>query len=423
MVELHEHQRLALSRLKNGSILTGDVGSGKSLVAVAYAKEREPGKSVVVITTAKKRDSLDWDGEFIRYGQGRHDPDRHGSTLEVDSWNNLHHYVDRSNTFFIFDEQRVVGSGAWAKDFIRIAQGSGNGWLLLSATPGDTWLDYIPVFIAHGFYKHRTEFLRNHVVFTRYAKFPKVERYTAVGRLVKLRNDILVPMPFVRSTTRNVTTVLVDHDRERLERVLKDRWHVYEKRPLRDVAELFSVMRKVVNSNDSRVRTIETLLQSHPRVIVFYNFDYELDALRSLGKSSKSSSESESSTGSGTTCADETDLQLAEWNGHNHQEVPTSDRWVYLVQYQAGAEGWNCITTDTMVFYSLTYSYKNWHQAFGRIDRLNTPFTKLNYYVLMSNSVIDKAIWKALEGKKSFNERSFLSKIKDTNSQKVVSHS
>jgi hypothetical protein len=468
MVELHEHQKLALSRLKNGAVLTGDVGSGKSLVAVAYYAEHEAPRPIVVITTAKKRDSLDWEAEFIRYGVGTQSGATTAGVLTVDSWNNLHLYRDRIDCFFIFDEQRVVGSGEWTKNFLSIV--SSNRWVLLSATPGDNWLDYIPVFVANGFYKNRTEFLREHVVFTRYAKFPKVDRYVGVNRLVKQRNQILVPMPFVRTTERVVRTITVDHDTIQFERVLKDRWNVFENRPLRDVAELFSAMRKVVNSDSSRIEEVRGLAMKHPRLIVFYNFDYELEKLRTLiADPLKSSSDSsscptsdessgpseqseptlqpagtsssgtspfrdavrsstvsaakrkrrrESSTSTSTT--EKTTFQLAEWNGHVHQAVPTSDRWVYLVQYQAGAEGWNCITTDAMVFYSLTYSYKNWHQAFGRIDRLNTPFTLLNYYVFMSNSVIDKAIWKALEGKKSFNERSFLGRIKDTPSQKTV---
>lgn len=415
MVELYPHQELALSRLKNGSVLTGDVGSGKSLVAVAYYAEHEAPRDIVVITTAKKRDSLDWEGEFVRYGIGSQRGATTAGVLTVDSWNNLHLYRDRTECFFIFDEQRVVGSGEWTKSFLAIALQ--NRWILLSATPGDNWLDYIPVFVANGFYKNRTEFLREHVVFTRFAKFPKVDRYIGVNRLVKQRNQILVPMPFVRTTERIVRTISVDHDTVQFEKVLKDRWHVFENRPLRDVAELFLVMRKVVNTDYSRVQAVRGLLKDHPKLIVFYNHDYELELLRSLGPNSKNFSANGSWIGSGTTSAG---TVVAEWNGHLHQPIPTSDRWMYLVQYQAGAEGWNCITTDAMVFYSLTYSYKNWHQAFGRIDRLNTPFTVLHYYVFMSNSVIDKAIWKALEGKKSFNERSFLGRIKDTPSQKSV---
>lgn len=435
MVELYPHQRKAVDELHNGAILWGDVGTGKTITAAAYYIEKEAPRDVVVITTAKKRDSLDWQRDFGRYGVGRTEDCTVAGTLTVDSWNNIGTYKDREGYFFIFDEQRVVGSGKWTKDFIRIAHR--NRWILLSATPGDTWLDYIPVFIANGFYKNRTEFLREHVVFSRWSKFPKVERYIGVNKLVKLRNSILVHMPYERHTTRKVEKITVDYDRELFERVLTDRWHVYEARPLRDVAELFSVMRKVVNSSTTRLEAIRSLTSKHPRLIVFYNFDYELMALRSLVSSiekeklsetmqgaeewtSKSTSSNKLSGGSKTSSTSNSScpLMMAEWNGHKHESIPDSERWVYLVQYQAGSEGWNCIETDAMVFYSLTYSYKNWHQAFGRIDRLNTPYDVLHYYILLSNSVIDKAIMRALMSKKSFNESRWLSKLTTTHSQK-----
>lgn len=451
MVELFPHQRKAVDELRNASILWGDVGTGKSITAMAYYVERESPRDVIVITTAKKRDSLDWQRDAARFAVGRTRESTAHGVLTVDSWNNVGNYTDVEGAFFIFDEQRIVGSGEWTKAFISIARK--NHWILLTATPGDTWLDYIPVFVAAGYFKNRTDFLRNHVVFNRFSKFPKVDRYTGVGTLAKLRDQMLVEMPYDRHTIRKTEIVEVKHDEPKFERVLKERWHVFENRPLKDVAELFLVMRKVVNSDTSRLDSIRDLMDLHPKLIVFYNFDYELEMLRSLGNSSRSGSDTPSSTltgsgsselatglsGSNTPAKDLSGLKLAnterqpqgiptvnstvsiaEWNGHKHEPIPTSDRWVYLVQYQAGAEGWNCTETDAMVFYSLTYSYKLWHQAHGRIDRLNTPFQTLYYYVFMSNSVIDKAIWRSLMGKKSFNESRFLSKITDTHSQKAA---
>ena len=99
---------------------------------------------------------------------------------------------------------------------------------------------------------------------------------------------------------------------------------------------------------------------------------------------------------------------IAEWNGHNHEDIPKTSTWVYIVQYTAGAEGWNCIETDTIIFYSQNYSYKVITQSAGRIDRLNTPFTDLNYYHLYSMSPIDLAIKKAFDCKKDFNEKRFI---------------
>lgn len=379
-MDLYPHQRKAVEELDNGKILWGGVGTGKSLTAAAYYVEREAPRDVYVITTAKKRDSLDWEGEFVQYGIYKNRETTVAGVLTVDSWNNIERYIDVKGAFFIFDEQRIVGSGSWSKSFIKIAKA--NRWILLSATPGDTWLDYIPVFVANGFYKNRTEFKREHVVYNTFSKFPKVDRYIGVGKLLRHRNSLLVEMPYLRHTTRITREVLVAHDKDLLEEVTKKRWNPFEERPLRDVAELYSVARKVTNADSSRFLTIRNLLTVHPRLIVFYNFDYELEILRELAE----------------------DTVVAEWNGHKHQSIPVGDSWVYLVQYVAGSEGWNCTSTDTIVFYSLTYSYKNWHQAFGRIDRLNTPFDRLYYYVLKSSSWIDNAVWKSLKNKQSFNE-------------------
>ena len=385
-MELYPHQVKAVEKLRNGSILWGGVGTGKSLAAVAYYIKTEQPKDVYVITTAKKRDSLDWEKEFVAYGVGKAKDATVAGVLTVDSWNNIGKYTHVKESFFIFDEQRLVGSGEWSKSFIKIAKY--NRWIMLSATPGDTWIDYIPVFVANGFYKNRTQFKREHVVYNNYSKFPKVDRYTNVGRLVRLRNDILVEMPYLPHTVRHTEIVKVEYDEDAFKRVLKGRWHVFEERPIKNVAELFYVLRKVVNGDSSRFLAVRKLMVKHPKLIVFYNFDYELDILRNLAE----------------------DAPLAEWNGHKHEELPPGDKWVYLVQYVAGSEGWNCVETDAMVFYSLTYSYKNFHQAHGRIDRLNTEFKDLYYYTLKSKAVIDVAVGKSLASKKSFNESNFIAK-------------
>lgn len=386
-MELYPHQATALSRLSNGKILWGGVGTGKSAVAVTYYMREEADADVYVITTAKKRDSLDWEGEFARVGVGKHLNATVAGALCVDSWNNIGKYVGVRGAFFIFDEQRLVGSGKWSKDFLKIAKN--NRWILLTATPGDTWLDYIPVFVANGFYANRTEFKRRHVVYNTFTKFPKVDRYIEVGELVRLRNRILVPMPYAKHTKREIHIVKVEHDAELLKEVTKKRWNPYTERPQRDVAELFSVTRRIVNSSPSRVENLASLTRKHPRLVVFYNFDYELTALRSSFANTS----------------------LAEWNGHRHQEIPQTDSWVYLVQYTAGAEGWNCVATDAEVFYSLNYSYKVFEQAMGRIDRINTPYSTLHYYVFRSDSWIDRAIWVSLENKESFNEAKLIREV------------
>lgn len=376
MVKLHPHQEEALERLKSGKVLVGGVGSGKSLVGASWALKQPNSGGIVVITTARKRDSLEWVGEFAMAGSGM-------EGITVDSWNNIATYSDARDTVFIFDEQRVVGNGKWVKAFLKITKH--NKWVLLSATPGDTWLDYVPLFLANGFYKNKTEFYEEHVVWDRFARYPRVKRFVAVHRLEKLRRRILVDMPVARHTVRNRIYVPVRYRVTEYNEIMKKRFDPYKEEPIASAGELCYVLRKCVNQDRDRLEAVHSILKKHSRIIVFYNFDYELEALRELSD----------------TCI------VKEWNGHKHEPVPDGDRWVYLVQYASGAEAWNCIVTDTIVFYSLNYSWKVMEQSEGRIDRMNTPYTNLWYYFLESESAIDQSIKTSLARKKKFNEKVF----------------
>ena len=387
-VNLFKHQSAAIEKLKNGNILVGGVGSGKSRTALAYyyfkvcegndISMKKP-RNLYIITTARKRDTDEWLHECAPF----HLSD---VTVVVDSWNNIHKYTSIKDAFFIFDEQRVIGSGVWVKSYLKIAKI--NQWILLSATPGDSWLDYIPVFVANGFYKNRTEFIRRHVVYNMRSKYPKVDRYIEVGRLVRLRDAIIVNMYYQKQTSAHDLNVPVSFDKELFNTVAIKRWNPYEKRPVKDVGELCYLMRRVVNSDPRRIDTVRQLTEKHPRVIIFYNFNYERDILLALGA--------------------QLGMPIAQWNGHKHEPIPETSSWIYIVQYAAGAEGWNCIDTDTIIFFSQNYSYKATIQAAGRIDRLNTPFTDLYYYYLRSNSAIDLAIQKAFDNKRDFNEHRFI---------------
>ena len=403
-MELRDYQLDAINKMKNGCILNGGVGSGKSLTALSYYYLQNEGSvdfltggdyipmdcapmDLYIITTARKRDTFEWEGEMSHFLLSTHDEcSIYNNKVVVDSWNNIQKYKDVMNAFFIFDEQRVVGSGAWVKAFLTITKK--NKWILLSATPGDTWYDYIPVFIANGFYKNKTEFMREHAVFSRFSKFPKVEKYIGTGRLIRQRRDILVDMKFERKTIQHHCDIYVTYDSTQYKDVMKRRWDIWNDEPIVNASGLCYALRKIVNTHDSRSTKLLELFETHEKIIVFYNFDYELDVLKSLYY------------GEGVI--------VAEWNGHKHEPTPTGNKWVYLVQYTAGAEGWNCITTDTIIFYSLNYSYKIMHQSAGRIDRLNTPYTDLYYYYMKTRSGIDLAIERALNEKRKFNESSFI---------------
>ena len=396
-LQLRDYQLDAVNKLHNGNILCGGVGSGKSRTALAYYfKECGGGLgetyvpmadpiNLYIITTARKRDTLEWENELCPFLIST-DPEAsyYGDRLKVviDSWNNISKYKEVKGSFFIFDEQRVVGSGTWVKSFLKITKE--NKWILLSATPGDTWSDYIPVFIANGFYRNRTEFNSEHVIYSRFTKYPKIDRYINTGRLIRLRNSILVDMDFKRETISHHEDVYVQYDISKYKDTMRNRWDPYNNEPIMNASGLCYILRRIVNEDISRQTALLELFDKHPRMIVFYNFDYERDILKGLHYGE--------------------DVEIAEWSGHAHQPIPTCKSWVYLVQYTAGCEGWNCIKTDTIVFYSQNYSYKIMAQAAGRIDRLNTPYSDLYYYHLKTRSGIDLAISKSLRDKKKFNE-------------------
>lgn len=410
-VELYHHQVEALSKMHNGCILCGGVGTGKSRTALTYyytnvcgggipisvdgvksgswSKMKTP-RDLYIITTAKKRDSREWVKECYPFLLGEED-------VVIDSWNNIERYKKVVGAFFIFDEQRVVGSGKWVKVFLNIVRK--NKWILLSATPGDTWKDYIPVFIANGYFRSKTEFYREHCVFNSFTKYPKIERYIGEAKLLMLRNRVLVPMKFVRETRRHHVYVTCKYDANKYQLIFGRRWNPYDDEPIEETGKLFYLMRRCVNEDESRMAALRQILDKKKKAIVFYNYDYELETLRELAVDG---------------------YDVAEWNGHKHQAVPGAadevrgasenvrqQHWVYLVQYAGGAEGWNCVTCDTIVFYSQNYSYRMTEQACGRIDRLNTPYRDLYYYHLVSKSPIDIAISRALKLKHNFNERSF----------------
>ena len=401
MVTLREHQKIALTKMKNGCILCGGVGSGKSITSISYYFLKAGGslepfrypkymKDLYIITTARKRDTFEWDDELVHFGLSR-DGQNFGNKVVIDSWNNLHKYVEHNkqgwkplvtNAYFIFDEQRVIGTGTWVKSFLCLARY--NSWILLSATPGDTWLDYIPVFIANGFYRNFTDFRLQHVIYSPFTKFRKVERYVNVPKLERLRNDILVDMPFERKTVQHHEDIIVNYDSTFYNKLMKERFNYEKDQPFQNAAELCSALRKVCNLSPEKFNIILDIIDSRKKVIIFYNFDYELMALKDLFEA--------------------THIPYSEWNGHRHEEIPINDIWAYIVQYTAGCEGWNCTQTDTIIFFSPNYSYKVMTQAAGRIDRLTTPFNDLWYYHFKTNSSIDKGIARAYKQKKKFNE-------------------
>lgn len=393
---LYDYQMDAVKRLRNGSILCGSVGSGKSRSGLFYYFKENGGwidengyvpmndpQDLYIITTAKKRNSKEWLGELSQFLLSDNpEVSMYKNRVVVDSWNNITKYKDVTGAFFLLDEQRIVGNGAWVKSFLKIAKS--NQWILLTATPGDTYLDYLPVFLANGFFKNKTEFNREHVIYSRFTKYPKIDRFVGTQRLDRLRDRVLVKMNYQHKIETFHEDVYCRYNISAYKEAFRTRFDPFKNEPIRQASGLCYVLRRIVNSDESRQRALLEVLEDYDRAIIFYSFDYELEILRGLGYGP--------------------DVEVAEYNGHKHQPIPERPKWVYLCQYTSACEGWECIRTNCIIFYSQSYSYKVMTQAAGRIDRLNTPYTDLHYYHFKSRSGIDLAISKALSEKRQFNE-------------------
>lgn len=390
----------AVNRMHNGCILVGSVGSGKSRTGLFYYFKECGGwideygykpmtnpKDLIIITTAKKRDSLEWLGELTHYllYPDENGKTKFGNTIIVDSWNNIGKYENLKDAFFLLDEQRLVSYGSWTKTFLKIAKY--NDWIMLSATPADTYSDYLPVFLANGYFRTKTEFNHEHVVFSRFTKYPKIDRYINTTRLDRLVQRTLVTMDYTHKINKHNEDVFCSYDVRLYHDTIKNRWNYFENEPLKDAGGLCYALRRIVNSHESRQVKLLEILENHPRAIIFYSYNYERDILLSLAYGE--------------------DVEVAEWTGHKHEPVPQSEKWVYICQYTSACEGWECTRTNCTIFFSQTYSYKVLTQAAGRVDRLNTPYDDLYYYHLRSRSGIDLAITRALNSKKKFNERKF----------------
>lgn len=400
---LYPHQKEALKRMFDGCVLNGSVGSGKSRTGIYYYFSKYGGSienqtyhpmkknppDLYIITTAKKVHDLEFEEElipFLLYPEKETGRTKlYGNKVVIASWNVIKKYADVTGAFFIFDENKINGKGAWANTFLKLTKH--NEWILLSATNGDKFEDYETLFVAEGFFRNRTEFRDKHLNYSRYTSFPMVTGYRDETRLFRLRDRILIDMDFKRHTIPHHEDVFVDYDKQKYREIMRTRWDPYKNEPISQASVLCYILRRIVNEDESRQTKLLEILEDHPKAIIFYNFDHELDILLGLGYQK------------GTV--------IAQYNGHKHESIPKNSRWVYLVNYNA-AEAWNTTLTNCMIFYSQNYSYKTSIQAAGRIDRLNTPFDDLYYYHLKSKSSIDLAISKALKEKRKFNERKFV---------------
>ena len=409
---LKPFQENCLERLSTGKVLAADTGAGKSIMSLAWYLSKECASDehslksgakawtlyhgspdLYIITTPKKRDSEEWESDLSKFNlvKGRNSKEMGEVNIFIDSWNNIKKYTEIKNSVFIFDEQRAVGSGTWAKSFVKIAKQ--NHWIMLSATPGDTWSDWCPLMIAKGYYPNRTAFFNKHAVYNPYVKYREIIRWDNTDELEYYRSKMLVTCRMEKKTTRHFEEVIADcSNKYEVKRAYKERTNPKTGEPFKSASELCAYTRNIINTDPTRSAVGLKIIQMYDRIIIFYTLTDELEGIK--------------------WACNKAGRKMYFYNGEIHDQVPTGNNWAYIVQYTAGSEAWNCTTCNAMLFWDLTYSYKQFKQATGRIDRLNTPYSDLYYYAIRSYMPLDLAIRRALREKKDFNSRGFLKSVR-----------
>lgn len=144
--------------------------------------------------------------------------------------------------------------------------------------------------------------------------------------------------------------------------------------------------RQLCNSKDKQQAFIDLINSINDRVVVFYNFDSELDTLKTLVK----------------------DRPIAEVNGHTNTEqiYHDNDNCVLFVQYQAGARGLNLQDGNKIIYYSLTLSSDLFEQSKKRIHRIGTKYPCF-YWILQTKDSVEESIYKSLNRQEDYNEELF----------------
>lgn len=375
-VTFKDYQKRAINQMHNGCILCGGVGAGKSLTSLGYIDKVYPSGTVYIITPARKRNTGEWFDDIRKN-------DMDETRFVVDSWNNLSKYKDVKDAFFLFDEQKVSGKGTWAKSLIRIAKS--NQWILLSATPGDTYDDYATVLIANGFVRNRTTWYDEYCV-TKSQPFFHIVDHKNKDVIDMMIRRIFIKMDY-QSDKKRIERVIPIQARSAGEEkeILMTHKAPGAQMPFTTFAAAIAYVRMNCYDKSKKTEALRKIIEKHKKIIVFYNFLSEkLEIERA---------------------AIDANVTINFYNGQRHDPIPDTDEWVYGVQYNSGAEAWNCITTNAMVFYSPNYSYKTMEQAHGRIDRVNSPYECLYYYMLLNELNIDNKVMNALSSKKDFNEK------------------
>lgn len=144
-------------------------------------------------------------------------------------------------------------------------------------------------------------------------------------------------------------------------------------------------------NKDKRNKFKELVESTQDRLIVFYNYNAELEALKRI--------------------CDTLKRPYSQVNGQvkDLYAYENENNSITLIQYQAGAKGLNLQKANKIIYFTLTDKCEDWMQSQKRIHRIGQDKTCF-YYILMCKGSIEEDVYSALQRGTDFTDELFLEK-------------
>lgn len=408
MVTLYKYQHEYLEGLPPKFIFAADTGTGKTLMSLAHYDVWSYPRPLLILAPASKVQTGDWEEEIERWYEGRQKPEYEIYSYEKFSRNPSIKRYHKDGFLGVWRDWLARHPSDFAVIADEVHKGknpqSGNGKRLfevatrakffvgLSATPmPNGWIDAANYFKIFGYTKGITDFKRRYCRIVDYKGFPEIVEYYRQGELQRLWNNIAKPLskdaaldlPSVTSIPINLPTG-PDYIKVQKDRLFNDKF-------LDNPAALMHALRQSLIK--PKLAWLDEFLEgASGNIVVFYNYVGERERITTLLKQKKFK-----------------DRPVFRMDGQKH-ELPPKSAWeglsrsITLAQYQSGSQGVEMTYADTIVYFSPTYSYMNYEQSQGRINR-NGQTKKMTLYLLRAPSTIERDIWGALKEKRDFQEK------------------
>lgn len=397
---LYDSQEEVIQEIEgNSKILELGTGSGKTLISLQEYLDHHSQHPLLIICPNSKFREGGWDREVAVIEK------HYGVKIDYEVIPYSHLWTKRKvpkkptyktndklgdykGRFIIFDEIHFVKNptserGKTAQLLIK----NSKGFLGLSATPlSNGWEDSMNYFIMFGMAKNKTSFIREYASGLDHYYKPygwKGDLLSPMWEAISIFRDKHDMTDLPKLTLQDVYF----KKSTRYSKILKDR--ICEDIVYDTVPKLYAGLRQYANLKHKGEYLNELLEGTSENVVVFYNFNTELDEImKAIPKGKK--------------------VFIANGKGYS---IPQKGKWgnvknsVSVVQYQSGGTGIEMQYAYTVVFFSPTYSYQDYEQSMGRVYRTGQE-ENVTAYLFKTRGTVETAIWKSLEKKKDFNPTS-----------------